>query len=55
MLGLGRQTLERYLALPDDLKAAVIDRRQNVHDATLEFRRRTQPDRDRSTPPNRPR
>jgi hypothetical protein len=40
MLGLGRQTLERYLNLHDDLKAAVIDRQQNVHQATLELQRR---------------
>jgi hypothetical protein len=55
MLGLGRQTLERYLALPTDLKSAVIDRRQNVHDATLELRRRTQSQLVGSTPPKRPR
>lgn len=55
MLGLGRQTLERYLNLPSDLKADVIDQRQNVHQATLELQRRTRVASDRSTPPNCPR
>jgi hypothetical protein len=52
MLNLGRQTLERYLNLPPDLKSAVIERRQNVHQATLALQRRTRVSPDQATPPS---